>query len=72
MHQTIQDMAVVLPILMMMMTTKIFLLTNLDNIISAITESLLLQHLRMISYQSFSKLAKLFFSQMTDGPGSLR
>ena len=71
MSQIIQDMSVVLPICVMMITMKIIVLINLEKIRSAVSENPLSQHLIMISYQSFSKLAKLFFSQMTDGPGSL-
>ena len=72
MFQIIQDMYVVLPIWMLMTTTKIIVLTNLENIQSDVTENPLLQHLIMISYQSFSKLVKLYLSQMMDGPGLLR
>ena len=35
----------------------------------AVTENLLSRHLKMILCQSFSKLVKLYFSQMMDGPG---
>ena len=55
-----------------MMKFKIIVLANLENIRSAVTESPLSQHLIMIFYQSFSKLAKLYLSQIMDGPGSLR
>ena len=65
-------MAVVLPIWMMIMITKIIVLTNLVKIWSAVTESLLSQHLRMTSYQSFLILAELYFSQMMDDLGLLR
>ena len=72
MSQIIQDMDVVLTIWMMMMTTKIIVTTKLDNIRSAVTASTLSQYLRMISYQSFSKLVELYFSLIMDGPGLLR
>ena len=72
MSQIIQYMAVVLLICILMMTTKINILTNLEINWSAFMPILLSQHLRMISYQSFSKLSKIYFSQMMDGPGSLR
>ena len=72
MSQIIQDMAVVLPIWMMMTTTNIIVMTKLENIRSAVMESPLSQHLIMILYQSLSKLVKLYFSQMIDGLGLLR
>ena len=50
MSQIIQNMAVVLPIWMLMMTTKIFVLKKLENIRSAVTASPLSQHLRMMIY----------------------
>ena len=72
MSQIIQDIVVVLPIRMLMTKTEIIVLANLENIRSSVTASPLSQHLRMISYQSFSKLAKLYLSQMLDDPGLLR
>ena len=53
MSQIIQYIAAVLPIWMLMMTTKIIVLTNLEKIQRAVKEIPILRHHRMISYQSF-------------------